>query len=263
MKSVAAFREIFSFFLKRGFKAKRTRLFFIISLLPVLILLVAKLIEIINPDAGVSAAELVSKILLMIYIQLLLPILALFFGTSIVNEEVDNKTLVFLTTSPVPKYAIILGKYVAYLLVSLVIINLALLLSFIIINFNHFNDLIYHREFFAFFTVGILALCSYMAFFLFLGTWLKKSLILGLMFIFGWESIVHYLPGVTQKFTLIHYIKSLLPASSESVKFLVFKLEASPVLESIAVLLIIALVSLIAGAVVFKRKEYILSDTNQ
>ena len=263
MSSAAAFREIFGFFLKRGFKARRTRLFFFVSLLPVLILLVAKLIEVVNPDAGVSATDLISKILLMIYIQLLLPILALFFGTSIVHEEVENKTLVFLTTSPVPKHAIVLGKYMAYLLVSLVIINLALLLSFIIININHLNSLIYQKEFLTFFSVGILALCSYMAFFLFLGTWLKKSLILGLMFIFGWESIVHYFPGVTQKFTLMHYIKSLLPASSESVKFLVFKLEASPVFEAVVVLLAIALVSIIAGAIIFTRKEYILSDTNQ
>lgn len=263
MTSLAAFKEIFSFFLKRGFKARRTRLFFIISLIPVLILLIAKVIEIVNPGAGVSAADIISKILLIIYIQLLLPILALFFGTSIVTEEIENKTLAFLTTSPVPKAAIVLGKYVSYFLVSLVIIDVALLLSFIIININHFNDLIYYREFLTFFYVGILALSSYMAFFLFLGTWLKKSLILGLMFIFGWESIVHYLPGVTQKFTLIHYIKSLLPVTSESVKFLIFKLEPSTVFESIVVLSGITLVSLVAAAFIFKHKEYILSDVNQ
>lgn len=257
-----AFREIFGFYIKRGFKARRTKLFFLISLIPVLILFLAKLIEIINPDSRVSAAGIFLKVFLVVYIQLLVPILALFYGSSLISEEVDNKTLVFLTTAPVPKPAIALGKYFAYGLLSLVIINLGFILSFIIININRLNDMIYLGEFATFFAVGILAYLSYSALFMLLGTLFKKSIVVGLLFIFGWESVVQYFPGTTQKFTLIHYVKSLLPESAENIKFLMFRLEPSSLLESCLILVLVTVVSLLAACFFFKRKEYVLSDTN-
>ena len=262
MTFIPAFREIFIFYLKRGLKAKKSRLFFLISLIPVLILFIAKVIEIINPGSQVSAADIFSKVFLVIYIQLLLPMLALFFGSSVINEEIDNKTLVFLTTAPVPKSAIVLGKYVSYGLLSLIIINIGFILSFLIINITQLNQIVYIREFFTFFGVGILALFSYSAFFMLLGTLFKKSLLLGLLFIFGWEGVVQYFPGTTQKFTLIHYIKSLLPESSENIKFLVFKLEPSSPVESFIVLLLVTVLSLIVASFIFNRKEYILGDIN-
>lgn len=255
-----SFKEVFSFFLKRGIKAKRSKLFFLLSLIPVIILLIAKIIEIFNPNASVSAEGIFSKILLIIYIQLLIPILSLFFGTSVVNEEIDNKTLIFLTTAPIPKPSIVLGKFCAFYLVSSIVINLGLLLSFLIININHLTQMEYYKEFLLYSGAGLIAILSYMAVFTFLGALFKKSLILGLLFIFGWESIVQYLPGTTQKFTLIHFVKSILPETSENIKFLVFRLEPSPILDSIIILMVISLVSLVLASVIFNKKEYILSD---
>ncbi|MCP5050343.1 MAG: ABC transporter permease, partial [bacterium] len=93
---------------------------------------------------------------------------------------------------------------------------------------------------------------------------MKKSMVLGLMFIFGWESIVQYLPGTTQKFTFIHYIKSMLPYSSEDgglLSSLMQRLEPSSTVESVTVLLLILAVSLGAACYVFKTKEYIIADS--
>ena len=61
--------------------------------------------------------------------------------------------------------------------------------------------------------LGVLALglLAYLAFFTFVGTFLKKSVLFGLFFSFGWENVVQYFPGSTQKFTVVHYLKSLLP----------------------------------------------------
>jgi len=257
---IDSFREIFTFFFKRGIKAKRSKLFFLLSLIPVFILLIAKIIEIVNPNASISAGGIFSKILLIIYIQLLIPILSLFFGTSVVNEEIDNKTLIFLTTAPIPKQSLILGKFCAYYLVSAIVINMGLLLSFLIINVNHLTQMEYYSEFLLYSGAGLLAILAYMALFTLLGTLFKKSMILGLLFIFGWESIVQYLPGTTQKFTLIHFVKSILPESSENIKFLVFKLEPSPIFDSIIILMVITLIALVLASVIFNKKEYILSD---
>ena len=260
MGLLAASKEIFTFFFKQGIKSKKAKIFFLLSFLPVLVLLIAKIIELTNPAARISAADIFSKAMLIIYIQLLAPILALLFGSLVINEEIDNKTLIYLTTSPVPKPAIIVGKYLAYIVLSAIIINTGLLLCFLVINIDQLGEVSYLKQFFTFVGVGGLALIAYSAFFTLISALIKKSVVVGLLFIFGWENVVQYFPGVTQKFTVIHYIKSILPYTSDNIKFLVFRLEPSGTVESILVLFLLTLISLIAASFIFNNKEYILSD---
>lgn len=260
MGLIAASKEIFTFFFKQGIKSKKAKIFFILSFLPVLILMIAKIIELTNPGARISAEEIFSKAMLIIYIQLLVPILALLFGSLVINEEIDNKTLIYLSISPIPKPAVISGKYIAYIFLSAIIVNAGLLLCFITININQLGEIAYLKQFLTFVGAGGLALIAYSAFFTLIGTLFKKSVVFGLLFIFGWENVVQYFPGVTQKFTFIHYIKSLLPYTSDNIKFLVFKLEPSGTAESILVLFLLTLISLFAASIIFNRKEYIISD---
>ncbi|HSQ34459.1 MAG TPA: ABC transporter permease, partial [Candidatus Binatia bacterium] len=107
---------------------------------------------------------------------------------------------------------------------------------------------------------SLLALFCYSALFTLAGAFMKKSILIGLFFVFGWESVVQYFPGVTQKFTIIHWIKSLLPAQTHKGGFLIFQLQPSPALESILVLVMAGLIFLAAAVFIFARKEYILSD---
>jgi ABC-type transport system involved in multi-copper enzyme maturation permease subunit len=260
-----AFKEIFVFFFKQELKSKRTRIFLLISFLPVLILVITKIVELTNPYAEVTAAQMFSRAMLIVYIQFLIPILALFFGSSIINEEVDNKTLVFLTTSPIPKPSIVLGKFVAYVLLGGIIVNIGLFLCFLTVNIDQLGQMVYVKEFFSFLGAGFLALVAYMTLFTLLGTIMKKAgVVFGLLFIFGWENLVQYFPGVTQKFTVIHWVKSMLPRVSEGSSFLqilMFRLEPSSTVESLIVLTIFVIGALTAASFVFKNKEYILSDS--
>ncbi|NIM16595.1 MAG: ABC transporter permease subunit [Candidatus Aminicenantes bacterium] len=259
-----AFKEIFGFFFKQELKAKRTRVFFLLSFLPILLVLIAKINEIRATYGEATSAQVFTQAVLIIYIQLLIPILALLFGSGIVNEEVDNKTLVFLTTSPIPKPSIITGKFAAYVLLGIIIVNVGLFLCFLIVNINRLGKMVHVKEFFSFVGVGILGLVTYMALFTLLGTLLKKAgVVLGLLFIFGWENLVQYFPGITQKFTVIHWIKSLLPRGFRGTVFkaLMFRLEPSSTLESLVVLIIFVTAALVAASLIFKNREYILSET--
>jgi ABC-type transport system involved in multi-copper enzyme maturation permease subunit len=262
MNLQTAFKEIFVFFFKQEIKSKRTRLFIVFSLLPVIILLFAKISEL-SAAGDVTAEKVFTRAILITYIQLLVPLLALLFGSSVVNEEVDNKTLVFLTTTPIPRASIILGKFFAYGLLAAIIINLGLFLCFVVLNIDRPGDMLYVKEVFIFSGVSILGTLTYMSLFTLLGTLMKKAgVVLGLMFIFGWENVVQYFPGITQKFTVIHWVKSLLPkiSGSQGFQFLMFRLEPSPAVTSIVVLAIFVVAALIAASIVFKNKEYILSE---
>jgi len=220
-----------------------------------------KIVEVANPHFGTTAFDVFLRTMMAFYFQLFVPILAIFFGSSVINEELDNKTLVYLTTTPVPKIAIFLGKFMAHWLLCAVIIGGSLGLSFIIANFSALGTAAAWLDLAGYVGISWLALWSYCALFALLGTFMRKSILLGLFFAFGWEAVVQYFPGSTQKFTLIHYIKSLLPIQPADGGFLVFRLEPSSVAESLLMLLFIGALALVAAALIFKRKEYIISDS--
>ncbi len=254
MKNLNVIPAIFTSFFKSGLKSARTRVFILLSLIPVLLMFIVRLI-----DAN-SAPDFFSHIMLSLYFQLLIPVLALFFGTTIVNEELDNKTLVFLTTCPVPRRSIILGKYLAAFMLLLAIVASGFLLSFLAAAANRLGQIAAWEELGIYLGTSLLALLCYSALFTLAGTFMKKSILIGLFFVFGWESVVQYFPGVTQKFTIIHWIKSLLPVGASQGGFLIFQLQPSPVVESIVVLLVASALFLFLAVFIFERKEYILSD---
>ena len=51
----------------------------------------------------------------LIYVRFLVPVLGVFYGTSLIADEVEDKTLTYLFTRPIQRAAVIFGKYFAYL----------------------------------------------------------------------------------------------------------------------------------------------------
>src|SRR4029078_10874801 len=49
------------------------------------------------------------------YLRFTVPVLGVFYGTSLIADEVEDKTITYLFTRPVPKGAVLLGKYFAYM----------------------------------------------------------------------------------------------------------------------------------------------------
>jgi ABC-2 type transport system permease protein len=262
MKTQEALRVIFSSFFKAGLKAKRTRVFILLGLIPVLLMLATRIMESAGSLAADASADFFAHIMLTLYFQLLIPVLALFFGSTVVNDELDNKTLVYLTTVPVRRRTVLLGKYLAALLLAVLLVGCGFLLCFLAAALTHLGQAAAWEELAVFLGTALLSLFCYSALFTAAGAFMKKSILIGLFFVFGWESVVQYFPGTTQKFTIIHWIKSLLPMPPGENSFLIFQLQPSPALESVAMLLGAGLLFLYIAVFIFERKEYILSDSN-
>ena len=49
------------------------------------------------------------------YLRFTVPVLGVFYGTSLIADEVEDKTITYLFTRPIPKGAVLVGKYLAYL----------------------------------------------------------------------------------------------------------------------------------------------------
>jgi len=252
--------RVFAVYFKGVRRTRRVTVFYLLSLLPVMIAAMVRLSQFFSPR-HIEGIYIFSNMIMGFYLQFLVLILALFFGTSICSEEVEGRTLTYLTTRPVPKSAILVGKFSAYTLLIVLITAAGVILSFIILNFGALLRLESYGILFRDLGVLTLGLVCYSAFFTLIGTILKKSILFGLIFSFGWENVIQYFPGSTQRFVIAHYLKSLLPPPATSrFSFLLFRLEPTPPAAAVAMLLGLSAVFLILACIIFSRKEYILEE---
>ena len=66
--------------------------------------------------------------------------------------------------------------------------------------------------------LGLLALglLAYGALFAWVGARFKRPLVIGLVFVFGWEQAVLIIPGYMRRFTVAYYLQSLVPHAMPS-----------------------------------------------
>lgn len=251
-------REVAAFYFFLGRRARKVRAFLLLGLLPVALAITVRIVL-----AGRSGDVMsVFQDILMIYdLQFLAVILTLFYGTSVCSEEIEGKTLPYLTTRPLSKSGIIVGKYAAYTALAVLIVVSSLAASYLIMNGRRLGTLSAWTGLLRYAGVITLGLMAYMALFTFLGTLLKKSILIGLAFGFGWETVIQYFPGSTQRFSIVHYLKSLLPYYSPGkYSILTFRLEPTGPVAAVLTLLLITAVFLGLACLVFRLKEYMFED---
>ena len=205
--------RIFDLSLGEMLWARRTLFMAILVAAPVLLSVVARLtlsngmaVLRINGER-VGSAGMFAAMIWMLYLKFIVPALGVFYGTSLVADEVDDKTITYLFTRPIPRGAIVLGKYLAYLLcVTSVVLPSAAIVFTVMVPFQDMASLFgsFVRD------LGVLALglAAYGALFLWAGTLFRRPLVGGLLFVFGWEQIAGVLPGYVGRLTIAHYLQA-------------------------------------------------------
>src|SRR5262249_24325772 len=114
-------------------------------------------------------------------------------------------------TRPIPRSAVLLGKYLAYLACTvLLVLPSVVLVYFSIVPLTgsigeSFPALV---EDLAMLAVG---LAAYGAGFALVGAPLKRPLVIGLVYAFGWEPAVLRFPGYLKRLTVGYYVQALVP----------------------------------------------------
>lgn len=253
--------RIFSVFWRLGLKARRTRFFLAFSLLPAGVALIIRLQAVVSGRSVHSGLYMFTNVIMVFYLQMVILVLALFYGTSVCSEEVEGKTLPYLTTRPLARSAIVLGKYAAYALIAAAMTSLGVILSFLILNIDNLRDAAAAAALMRYLAVLLCGILSYGALFTLFGSALKRAVFFGLLFSFGWENVIQYFPGSTQRLAIAHYLKSFLPAPPPGrFAFLTFRLEPTQPGIALLILGLLTAACLALAAVVFSKKEYILED---
>src|SRR5438046_10234760 len=68
-----------------------------------------------------------------LYIRFIVPVLGVFYGTSLIADEVDDKTITYLFTRPIPRSAVLFGKYLAYLACTVLLILPSVVLVYLLL----------------------------------------------------------------------------------------------------------------------------------
>lgn len=254
--------EIFGFFFFLGRRTGKIRVFALLGLVPVALAVVVRVV--LHGRSG-DIAAVFTEILMVFFLQFYIVILSLFYGTSVVAEEVEGRTLSYLITRPLPKPAIVLGKYAAYALLMFLMVAVSLTPSYFIMNAARLAEPSLYLTFLGYLGVLGLGILAYTAFFTFLGAVLKRGILVGLVFGFGWENVIQYFPGSTQKFSIVHYLKSLLPyrpagGGGGRLTLLLFKLEPTAPGVAVLMLAVVAGVLLALACWFFRTKEYLYEE---
>jgi ABC-2 type transport system permease protein len=201
----------------------------------------------------------------VLYLRFIVPILAVYYGTSLIADEVEDKTITYLFTRPIPRSAVMAGKFLAYLVCTvMVVLPSVMLVYFLIVPLGGgsiaatFPDLVKD--------LGLLALglLSYGALSAWVGAQFKRPMATGLVFVFGWEQAALVIPGYLSRFTVAYYLQSLVPHAMPSdgvASLLQSVFRDTPSLPvALAALFAIAGVFLFLAMRVVERREYVLEQ---
>lgn len=200
----------------------------------------------------------------MFYVRFIVPVLAVFYGTSLVADEVEDKTITYLFTRPIPKGAVLFGKYLAYMACTVFVVLPSVVVVWLLIApidgslGATFVDLAKD--------LAILAagLAVYGALFAWFGAALKRPLLFGLVFVFLWENAVLLIPGYLKRVSIAYYMQGLVPhamPSDSAVSLFQSIFRQTPGLaESLVWMGVIELACLWLAVRTVERREYVLEQ---
>ena len=160
-----------------------------------------------------AAPTIFGMMIWLLYIRFIVPVLGVFYGTALIADEVDDKTITYLFTRPIPRSAVLLGKYLAYLVCTVLLVLPSVVLVYFLIVPIGGGSIGAGVSVAASTDLGMLAvgLAAYGAVFALVGARLKRPLVIGLVFAFGWEPAVLLFPGYLKRLTVAYYLQALVP----------------------------------------------------
>ncbi len=254
-----ATRDVFSISIERMLPRPRSFWVFLLLFMPVVFGLLLR----IYPPRGLplTGFELYGMVVALFFIRNLLPLVALLFGSALISDAVDSKTLTYFLTRPVSRLSIFLGEFLAYLVTVLTLTVPCVVLTYLVLSVGTPQgagfgapDLVQDLG------ACALTLFTYGGVFALVGVSLRRPLIPGLLFLFVWEGFVANFPGDAPNYTLTAYARSLIrhrPAE-EGLAELFSKFFG--VGESVLVLGAVGVVSLALAIWIFSRREYVISS---
>ncbi len=267
---LASALRVFDLSLSEMLWSRRTIFMALVVGAPVLIALFLRLLDALGaPVFQVNGAQMAGPAIFglmmwVFYLRFTVPVLGVFYGTSLMADEVEDKTITYLFTRPIRRGAVLVGKYIAYLVCTVFVVLPSVVVVYVSIVplrgslGSSFPDLLKDLALLA------IGLAVYGSVFAFIGAAFKRPLLIGLVFIFGWEQAAMAFPGYLRRFTVAYYLQALVPHAmpSEGIMGLIQAIfrETPSLTTSLTALFVILVVFLAWAARTVERREYVLEQ---
>jgi ABC-2 type transport system permease protein len=248
--------------------SRRTVFMLLLVGVPVLIALMTRLLVGLGAplfeNSRLTGPAIFGMMIWIFYLRIIVPLLGVFYGTSLIADEVEDKTITYLFTRPIAKGSVLVGKYLAYLVCTIFVVLPSVMLVYLLIVpmqgslGGSFLDLLKDLALLA------LGLAVYGAVFAFIGAKFKRPLLIGLIFIFGWEQAALAFPGYLKYYTVAYYLQALVPHAMPRDSTLsmiqgIFR-DTPGLVTSLIGLFVIWAIFLFFARWVVERKEYVLEQ---
>ena len=192
-----------------------------------------------------------------VFFPFVAPMLSLVYASGVVRDDVEAGTMPYFLTRPLSRASFLSGKMLASFTMTLALVLPSLVLVYYVVVSPsgwgevgaRFPNLARNLG------VAALGLVAYNGIFALAGTVLKRPLLAGLFFIFGWQAVATFVPGRARLATVAHYMSSLTPGSSSGGVFAGLVGERSSPLMSILALTLIAGATHALALAAFAKKE--------
>ena len=256
-----AARAVFDLSLDGMVFSRRSLLMALLVAAPVLFAILYRVLSVTHGQPPLGPSDLYALMVAIYWIRNVLPLAALFYATSLIADEVEGRTLTYLLTRPLTRSAIFAGKFAAYLATTFTLALPAAVLTFFILMTASgapalgpaATDLLRDLG------VMLLTLVVYGALFGLLGVLLKRPVIPGLVFLYGWELLAN-LPGYLPRLTLTAWLRSLVRHRPAEEGLSGLFQQVLPADQALLVLLTVSVLLLGAAAWIFSQREYVLEQ---
>lgn len=183
-----------------------------------------------------------------------MPIVAMIYGASIIRDEIEDKSITQILTSPLKREFAYMGYYISLAISLSIVMVIIVTVGFL----SFFGQVGIDGDALGIYAdvciLSIIGSLVYSSLFLFISLPLKRPLYFGLFYAFIWEGFIGSFPGKIQEVALKHYIRSI---GSEWIPFGdISKYNASEVGYSSSVLVVVTIIFLLLGMIIFRRKEF-------
>lgn len=136
----------------------------------------------------------------------LLGLVSAIYTTAIISQEVEQKTIIYLLTRPVPRWQLLVARYLA----SVIVVSLITFIAAIFASYGVYrNQFLSNPYLWSDLKAFILGAFAYGALFLVVSLLINRAMIVCLLYAFGWETAVPNMPGESYYTSIFSYLQTL------------------------------------------------------
>jgi ABC-2 type transport system permease protein len=255
-KQFTGFQTVMLYTVRKLLLSKRIYITLLILLFIVAVMAYASTLELTEEEIedGEDLVDRGVNLLTVLILFFFMPVMAMIYGSSLVRDEMDDRSITAVVTSPMDRVITFTAYYLG-LAISVSVIMLMLLTAGFMSYFGNVGMADADGIYGAYASLMVIGAFAYSALFIMISVMLSKPIFFGLFYAFIWEGFIGSIPGRISWLSIKHYLLSM--GSHWISRMDLEQTEsAHSVSDSAWILVILSVVVFVLGAWLFREKEF-------